>query len=244
MKQSRALRVGITADWEETRGRRRQVLNADYSEWALDGGLVPVALPSIPGSEDAALEGLAALILSGGGDIPPSLYGADPEPLPEEKFSHPQRAAFEFALLWRSLRLGMPILGICLGCQTINAALGGDLVRHLEDPSWFHRGRFPGAAARHRIRTEPNTLVESLYPSPDTRVVSSHHQAIGRLAPGWRVTAWGPGDVPEAIEHPAHPTVLGVQWHPERSPRSLFSRNLIEWLRGAAEGYAHRSGRG
>ena len=244
MKQGGVLRVGITSDWEEIGSRRRQVLNAEYSEWLLDGGLVPVALPSVPGSEQPALEGLAALILSGGGDLPPSLYGADTEPLPEERFSHPLRGAFEFALLWRSLRLGMPILGICLGCQTLNVALGGDLIRHLDDPAQCHRRRPPAPSARHRIRVEPHSLVESLYPSADTRVISSHHQALGRLAPGWRVTAWGPGDVPEAIEHPAYPRVLGVQWHPERSPRSLLSRNLLEWLRGEAEGYAGPSGRG
>lgn len=244
MRHSGVLRVGITSDWEESGARLRQVLNAEYAEWVLDGGLVPVALPSIPGSEEAALEGLSALILSGGGDISPALYGSDPEPLPEEKFSHARRSAFEFALLWRSLRLGMPILGICLGCQTINVALGGDLIRHLDDPAQCHRRKPPASPARHRIRVEPHSLVESLYPSPDTRVVSSHHQALGRLAPGWRVTAWGPGDVPEAIENPGHPRALGVQWHPERSPRSLFSRNLVEWLRGEAEGFAGRSGRG
>lgn len=238
------IRVGITADWDESSGRRRQVLNGDYSEWLYGAGMIPLALPSLPGSEHEALEGLSALVLSGGGDIPPDLYGSDPEPLPEERFSHRERSAFEFALVWRSIRLGIPVLGICLGLQTLNVALGGDLVRHLDDPEGRHRRRDPkGPPARHRLHVEPDTLAEILYPSPDTRVISSHHQALGRLAPGWRVTAWGPDEVPEAIEHPRYPRVLGVQWHPERSPRSAFSDNLALWLRKCAEAYRSETGK-
>jgi putative glutamine amidotransferase len=72
-------------------------------------------------------------------------------------------------------------------------------------------------------------------------VISSHHQSIGRLAPGWRITAWGPGDVPEAIEHPDHPEILAVQWHPERSPGSQFSINLAQWLVNRGESYARQA---
>ena len=232
------IRIGITADWDESSGKKRQVLNAEYTEWAYGAGMLPVVLPAIPGSEDETLAGLSALILSGGGDIRPELYGSDPEPLPTEKFSHHERSAFEFALLWRSLRLNMPVLGICLGCQTINTAMGGDLVRHLEDPGASHRR--PSAehpATRHRLHVSPNSLMESLYPSPDTRVISSHHQALGRIAPGWFVTSWGPASIPESIESAQYPRALGVQWHPERTPRSLFSENLAAWLKEQGEAY-------
>jgi putative glutamine amidotransferase len=240
------VKVGITSDWEEPAGKKRQVLNAEYAEWLYGAGMYPVVLPPIPGSEDAALDGLSALVLSGGGDIRPELYGADPEPLPEEKYSHRERSAFEFALVWRSLRISVPVLGICLGCQTLNAALGGDLVRHLSDPRAHHRR--PGAggriSTRHRLHVLPGSLVASLYPSADTRVVSSHHQALGRLAPGWAITAWGPEGVAEAIENPLSPCALGVQWHPERTPKSRLSVNLAAWLRGRAEGYARGRGTG
>jgi len=237
------IRVGITADWEVTGCAKRLILNAEYTQWLADAGMWPVVLPSLPGSEDQALEGLYALVLSGGGDIPPQLYGGDPLPLPEERFSHRDRSAFEFALLWRAMRLGCPILGICLGCQTINTALGGDLVRHLEDPEFHHRRANAGRPApRHRLHPEAGSLVAALYPSPDTRVVSSHHQALGRIAPGWRITARGPGGVAEAIEHPLYPRILGVQWHPERTPRSQLSANLTAWLKSQAEEYLRERG--
>jgi len=237
------IRVGITADWEVTGGVKRLILNAEYTQWLADAGMMPVILPSLPGSEDQALEGLSALVLSGGGDIPPQLYGGDPLPFPEERFSHRERSAFEFALLWRAMRLGCPILGICLGCQTINTALGGDLIRHLEDPEFHHRRAKAGhPAPRHRLHPEAGSLVAALYPSPDTRVVSSHHQALGRIAPGWRISARGPGGVAEAIEHPLYPRILGVQWHPERTPRSQLSVNLTAWLKSQAEEYLRERG--
>jgi putative glutamine amidotransferase len=233
------LRIGITADWKEEEGHRKMVLNAEYAEWILEAGMLPVVLPSLPGSEDRALEGVSGVLLTGGGDIRPHMYGADPEPLPEESFSHGDRSAFEFALVWRSLRIGMPLLGICLGCQTLNAAAGGDLLRHLHDPLFRHRRRSPGAAApRHRLHVVPGTLAAELYPSGDTRVLSSHHQAVGRLAPGWKVTAWGPDGVVEAIENPSFPHALGVQWHPERTPSSLLSIRLTSWLKAQAAAYA------
>jgi|WetSurMetagenome_2_1015567.scaffolds.fasta_scaffold03373_4 putative glutamine amidotransferase len=235
------LRIGITADWREEAGHRRMVLNAEYAEWIQDAGMLPVVLPSLPGSEDRALEGVSGVLLTGGGDIRPHMYGADPEPLPEESFSHGDRSAFEFALVWRSLRIGMPLLGICLGCQTLNAAAGGDLIRHLEDPLFRHRRKGPGEAApKHRLHVAPGTLAAELYPSADTRVLSSHHQAVARMAPGWKATAWGPDGVVEAIENPSFPHALGVQWHPERTPHSLLSKRLTAWLKAQASAYAKR----
>ncbi|MEW5764999.1 MAG: gamma-glutamyl-gamma-aminobutyrate hydrolase family protein [Acidobacteriota bacterium] len=232
-------RVGLTADWEAGPSDLRLVLNRAYAGWLREAGLHPVVLPSLPGDEAGSLEGLSGLVLTGGGDIPPALYGGDPEPAPEERYSHPDRSAFEFALVWRAVRMGLPLLGICLGCQTLNVALGGSLVRHLEDPERWHRRKAPDAPSpRHRLHTRPGSLIHSLYRTRDVRVLSSHHQAIGLLAEGFEATAWGPGGVVEAIESAARPNVLGVQWHPERTPRSLFSRSIARWFRDRAEAWA------
>lgn len=232
------LRIGITADWQEVGGSEKLLLGRDYFEWLRAAGLAPVALPALPGSEAESLRGLDALVLSGGGDIRPYLYGGDPTPLPTEKYSHPDRSAFEFALVWRSVRLGLPLLGICLGCQTINAAMGGDLIRDLEELTVHHQKAGPNAPPkRHRLVAEPGTVVADLLPSFDTMVHSSHHQAVGRLAPGFEPAAWGPGGVIEAILSPSYPRLLGVQWHPERTQRSPFAQRLALWLKEQAEEY-------
>lgn len=234
--------VGITTDWREDRGRLNLTLCKEYIAWLVRSGMRCRVLPSIPGSEDEALEGLDGLLFSGGGDISPELYGGDPTPQTGEEFSHPDRSAFEFALVWRALKMRLPVLGICLGCQTLNAALGGGLVRHLEDPRFRHRRRSPSNPhPMHRIRTVPGSLVASMRPTRDMRVCSSHHQAVGFLAPGWRVGAVGPDDVVESIESPAHPFALGVQGHPERTPHADLSRQLATWFRSLVE--ARRAGR-
>jgi putative glutamine amidotransferase len=238
-----AVLIGITADWREDRGHLRLSLCRDYVSWLHREGMRCCVLPSVPGAEEGAIEGLDGLLLSGGGDIPPELYGGDPVPQPGEEFSHRDRSAFEFALVWRALSTGLPLLGICLGCQTLNAALGGGIVRHLDDPKNRHRRSSPSKPnPQHRIRPVPGTIVASMEPTRDIRVCSSHHQAVGPLAPGWLTSAYGPDGVVEAIECREHPMALGVQWHPERTPHSQLSHRLAHWLQTQAESRGHSRG--
>ena len=234
------LRVGITADWREIDGKMRMILNREYHEWLHRAGMLAVALPSLPGTEAEALRGVHAIVLSGGRDIQPRLFGAEPDPRYEETYSHEDRTAFEFALVWRAAKKKIPLLGICLGCQTINVALGGDIIRHMSDPHWRHRRQFePEPHPVHRLRVREGSLMASLYDSGQIRVLSSHHQSIGRPAEGFVATAWGPDNIIEAIENPSLPNILGIQWHPESTPRSRFSRAIASWLREQAE--HHRS---
>ena len=234
-------KVGVTADWIARENGFNLVLERNYISWLVKGGFQPFVLPAEPARVETALDGVDAVLLSGGGDVLPEFYGGNPQPLPEERFSHRERCAFDIALVWRAARLQMPVLGICLGCQLINVAFGGDMVRHLDDPGFLHRRSAPGRPnPLHRIRVLPDTLIESFSPTCDTRVSSSHHQAVGRLAPGWAVTAVGPDDVPEAIESSEHPAILGVQWHPERTPRSPLSISILEWFREAAASRPNR----
>ncbi len=230
-----APRVGITADWVAGERGLHLALARPYVSWLLSAGFQPFVLPAEPGHEERALEGVDAVLLSGGGDVPPEFYGGNPEPLPEEKFSHRDRCAFDIALVWRAARLQVPLVGICLGCQLINIAFGGDLIRHLRDPLFRHRRAQAGRSnPHHRLHTVQGALLKSFGITRDTRVSSSHHQAIASVAPGWTISAFGPDGVVEAIENPLYPYVLGVQWHPERTPRSPLSRAIVEWFYNAA----------
>lgn len=154
--------------------------------------------------EDAAPCG--ALLLPGGGDLNPALYGQ------ENRGSHPWdsgRDALELALTERFLAARRPILGICRGMQVLNVALGGTLAQDFSGHDQVN-----GADRMHCVAAEPGSLMEQLYGGAFA-VNSAHHQGVARPGCGLRVTLRSPDGRAEAVEHGTLP-VLGVQWHPER----------------------------
>ena len=175
------------------------------------------------GGDLAAAGGCAGLLLCGGGDSDPALYGQ------ENLFCRNvdlDRDLRELALVRRFAAAGRPILGICRGCQLLNFAFGGDLCQDLPTAA-RHRDR--GAAdGIHATRIAPGAFLAALY-GPSARVTTAHHQAVGRLAPGFRAIQWAADGVVEAIVHETRP-IIGLQWHPERQ---RFLRAA-----GAAEGGA------
>jgi len=231
--------VGVTSDWNRedaalyTRADRRVI------EWLKEEGIIPVVLPSFPGIEEELLSAVSGLVIPGGRDIEPFYYSGVPEKEFEEEYCHRDRTAFEIAILWRAARLGIPVLGICLGCQVMNVAFGGDLIPHLDDPKGRHRRRNGRKAVNHRLHSFEGSFIEDMEVTGDTRVSSSHHQAVGRVAPGWRATAYGPDEVVEVIESDEYPLVKGIQWHPERTPHSPLSRDLAAWIREKALALKH-----
>lgn len=167
----------------------------------------------------AALEGLDGLLLPGGADIDPRLYG-EREVHPSVRVT-PERDRLELGLARAALARGLPVLGICRGIQTLNVAAGGDLWQDL--PS-----QYPGALVHkepdedrdrrrllHPVTLSPDSLTGRLLDCRELPVNSIHHQAVRRVAPGFRVVATAPDGVVEAIESTEAPFVLGVQWHPE-----------------------------
>jgi gamma-glutamyl-gamma-aminobutyrate hydrolase PuuD len=114
-------------------------------------------------------------------------------------------------------KLRVPVLGICLGMQVINVAAGGTLIQDIPSQrpnSQAHTG--PGIGCQHEINVVEGTLLAKMAPSPVMSVTSSHHQAVDKLANGYRVSATAPDGVIEAIEAASGPCIVGVQWHPER----------------------------
>jgi putative glutamine amidotransferase len=183
-----------------------------YRAAAAAAGLHPAC--EVP-SRRLSMEEFGGLILTGGTDVDPALYGE--ERRRETEPSDRERDDVESALLQAALERDLPVLAICRGLQLMNVALGGTLIQHLDPPE---RHRVPHAKKEtpaHAIRIEPDTLLSSIAGGAGIwQVNSRHHQAIQRLGAGLRVSATAAGDgIVEAIERPDKRFVLGVQWHPE-----------------------------
>jgi putative glutamine amidotransferase len=179
-----------------------------------ESGAVPVILPNTDGSTamiDEYLVKLDGLLLPGGPDIPPSEWNEPPHPT--TKVLESDRYHFEKALVsaWIK-RTKKPLLGICLGSQWINVALGGSLVQDI--PSEFgvvHRD------TTHHVTLEASSKLATLFGATNFEVNSFHHQAIRNLGEGLRIVAKSPDGIVEATESTdPNRFLIGVQWHPEK----------------------------
>jgi putative glutamine amidotransferase len=213
---------------------RQSVLHVGGDPRILDLGTPP----------DEALEGLSGLLLTGGDDVEPARYGETPHATVVE--AEHGRDEFEIALITAARARKLPIFAICRGVQVLNVACGGTLVQDI--PS-----QIAGALA-HSLAVPPNqpfTLAHEVWLEKDSllsrlmrerladadtcEVNSRHHQAVKVVAPGFVVCATAPDGVIEAIEDPAQPFCLGVQWHPENFFRTGEFRPLFEGFVDAAE---------
>jgi gamma-glutamyl-gamma-aminobutyrate hydrolase PuuD len=231
--------IGITAYAQE----------ASWGYWTLPAALIPLSYVRsveaaggrpliIPPAGDAIEETLAAidgLILSGGADIDPAVYGADPHP--ETTVVQPQRDDAELALLRAALDRELPVLAICRGMQVLNVIHGGDLHQHLPELVGHdgHRAK-PGTFSEHAVRLEPASRIGGLI-GPRAEVKSSHHQGLQTVGAGLDVVGWAQDGSIEAIEDPGHRFAVGVLWHPEEGE----DKRLFEAL--VAEARAYRAGR-
>ena len=181
-------------------------------------GGVPVALTTAPALEAALLlDGIQALLLTGGSDVDPALYGQRPHPRLGPVFR--DRDDFELALVKEALDRQRPILGICRGHQVLNVATGGTLLQHIpSDPvgGEVHDSEKERWQRTHDVRILPGTRLRELLGEDRVAVNSFHHQAVQDLGRGLRVSAVsGESGVVEGIESEASGFVVGVQWHPE-----------------------------
>jgi gamma-glutamyl-gamma-aminobutyrate hydrolase PuuD len=193
---------------------------------AAAGGL-PISLPQVePGLADAQLEHADALVLSGGQDI--DLPGATGE----DRWIDPARDLHEFAL-WEAARArGLPVLGVCRGLQLANVALGGTLVAHIEG----HDAAERHAEELQEIEVEEGTLLAGVLGAGSCLVNTIHHQALGELGEGIRVSARSADGTIEAAELTGDPWFVGVQWHPELLPGRPAGDALFSALVGQCAG--------
>lgn len=232
-------RIGITCGLSGE-GRPAFTVKEAYVRAVFTAGGLPILLPPVGDGltleppVEAWLEGLDGLLLPGGGDVDPVFFGEEPRPGLGDV--EPERDVLELALVQAALAAGLPILGVCRGCQVLNIAAGGSVYQDLpgELPGVLkHRQAAPMWYPTHLVQVEPGSRLAQLLGVTELRVNTSHHQAVKRVAPGWVVTARAADGVVEGIELPKHPFALGVQWHPEamveRDPvqRRLFAA-LVE----------------
>jgi gamma-glutamyl-gamma-aminobutyrate hydrolase PuuD len=190
-----------------------------------------------------ALDGIDGLLLTGGEDVDPALYGESRHPSVVDV--EPQRDEFEIGLVREARARQLPIFAICRGIQVLNVAGGGTLIQDIpaQVPEAIeHRLAVPPHQSfdlAHEIWIDKDTLLARLMNDrlngADTCDVNSrHHQALKTVAPGFRVSATAPDGVVEAVEDPSAAFCLGVQWHPENFWRTGEFRPLFEGFVEAA----------
>jgi putative glutamine amidotransferase len=211
--------VGITT-YPPNPGDRYE-LPRPYVDAVRRAGGEAVLLP--PGVEDGPglLERLDGLVLAGGGDLDPGIYGGAPH---ETVYAvDPVRDEGELALARHVLERGTPTLAICRGSQVVNVALGGTLHVHLPevvDGTVIHRKEpeelrgMPGPTP-HEIEVEAGSFLAGVMDADRVTPMSWHHQAVDRPGDGLRVVGRAPDGTIEALEHESHPWLAIVQWHPE-----------------------------
>ncbi|OJZ67345.1 gamma-glutamyl-gamma-aminobutyrate hydrolase [Mycobacterium paraffinicum] len=223
------VRTGI---WDMPAG----YLPADYFQGVVMAGGAAVLLPPQPAEPQTVgsiLDGLHALVITGGYDLDPAGYGQRPHPSTDRPRA--DRDAWEFALLRGALDRGLPVLGICRGAQVLNVALGGTLHQHLPDVLGHDGHRAGnGVFTKLPVRTVAGSRLAALV-GESTAALCYHHQAIDKVGEGLVVSARDSDGVVEALELPGDSFVLAVQWHPEQS---LDDMRLFAAIVDAARSYA------
>ncbi|MGV9864062.1 gamma-glutamyl-gamma-aminobutyrate hydrolase family protein [Rhodococcus koreensis] len=171
-------------------------------------------LPPLP----ELLEGVDGVMLLGGGDIDPAMYGL-PSDLPHLYGVDREVDEFAIAVVRDAVQLQLPVLAICRGYQVVNVAFGGSLIPDLA--GWqLHRG--PAADSifvPEPVTIDENSILGQILGTNEITVQSGHHQAVDRVGDGLRAVAWAEDGIIEAIEAgPGSASwLVGMQWHPEHS---------------------------
>ncbi len=222
--------VGVTChnNWKED----FLELRVDYVRKLIEAGAMPVILPSAPELVDEMVDEIDALLLSGGEDVNPLIYGASP--FHNVRSLDPIRDEFEIKLIRKILEVKKPILAICRGIQVLNVSLGGTLIQDISSQvkgsikhDW-DRKSYPPWTPVHKVFVEEGSLLHEVVGRTVLEVNSYHHQAVLETGEGLKTSARSEDGIIEAVEM-EEGFVLGVQWHPE-GMRDEPSRRLFRAL--------------
>lgn len=228
--------IGLTTYLEQAKQGvwdvRAAFLPQQYFDAVTASGGIAVLLPPQPDPDAAAaavLDGIDGLILTGGLDVQPELYGAERHPLTDP--ARPDRDAWELALFRGAEERRMPVLAICRGLQLVNVAKGGTLHQHLPEALGTERYRIGGGVfATNEVTVDADSRLAGLVGAGSLDVHSYHHQGVDRLGEGLVVTARADDGLVQAFESDGDHYLVGVQWHPEENAedRRLFAGLVAE----------------
>jgi putative glutamine amidotransferase len=215
----------------------------DYLESIRRAGGEPIEVGADGESAADLVARVGGVMLVGGGDVDPALYGEAPHAT--FKSAEDGRDAFEIALAKAAVEGNVPILAICRGMQVLNVAMGGTLVQDIPSEivgALTHSIPEPRFAIAHEVWVTKDsqlwTIMLDKLDGESLQVNSRHHQAVKRIAPGFEINATAPDGVVEGIERPASRFCIAVQWHPENFYRTGEFRPLFEQFVRAAAGPA------
>ncbi len=228
--------IGVS---DASRDGKNAAVPRSYIDAVLQAGGIPVVIPVMYDEKKVLelLDAMDGIIFAGGGDFDPAYYNE--RPIPQTGNINVPRDEFEMKLVHLAAERSIPVLGICRGLQLINIAFGGSLYQDLPaqyyNSSIRHRQKQPNDEASHAVYVEDNTVFAGIVEERMLMVNSSHHQAIKKVARGFRVAGKSPDDIVEVIEKvDGENWILGVQFHPEarvvrdRAMRLIFQRFIEE----------------
>jgi putative glutamine amidotransferase len=234
----------------EPRGKE-MALGMPYLRGLEAAGGLPVVMPPLDERAiEPLLDRLDGVCLSGGPDLDPGTYGAEPHR--ELGPTEPELDRFELAVARRADARRMPILAICRGTQALNVVRGGILHQHIPDLSEdiAHRQSAPGTEPSHPVWVDPGSQLAEVLGDTEVEIAdiadvnSFHHQAIDRLGEGLRISARAPDGTIEAVEDPSRSFLIGVQWHAEtlvhRPYEAALFRHFVEACRDDRASYEER----
>lgn len=206
------------------------LLADDYVRAVHLAGGIPVLIPVLDDQPlmDELLENLDGLLISGGCDVNPQLYG---ERIHSCGTLDPERDRMEMELARKALELDKPLLAICRGCQILNVTLGGTLYQDLPSENCFEKHFLlvgPCRMATHEVQIQKNSLLSQILTSDNILPVNSfHHSAVHKLADSFVVNAISPDGIIESYSLPDKKFVLAVQWHPEMMADSPKNQEIF-----------------
>lgn len=202
--------IGITSNYEME--ETFHYLSDTYVAAINKAGGAAIIIPAEAASLNDYARICHGVVLSGGGDMDPAYW--DEWPAWTLGSINPRRDQFEINMARKCFSLGMPILGICRGCQVLNVADGGSLIQDIRT-RMSHQQKAPRDYPFHAIFMEEDTIIRGIIKKQGIKVNSFHHQAVKDMGDHLKVSARSEDGIIEAVEREDHPFAIGVQWHPE-----------------------------